>query len=274
MSLHQEKTKSMKNKLKYELLNSEKPSEFFEYIKRSNKLSDFPELEALVFTPQDSIWHPEGSVWRHTLMVVDVAAGLRNELDDEKQALAYMLGALAHDFGKPFCTVYSAGHIKSPMHDSLGLAPAFSFLRRISAMEFAYQVKSYVLEHLKPMQLYKNAENLRDSSILRLNSRIFIPDLIRLAKADHWGRDDDEARNRIYPPGDWLFNKFITIIQTKIKPKAILRGRYFQKHDIPPCSAIGTIIKESLELQILGKITNEREAHAFADSKLKEIGLI
>ena len=66
----------------------------------------FPELQALVGVPQDPQWHPEGDVWQHTLMVVDEAAKLRAELNDTKDQMAYMLGALCHDFGKPATTVF------------------------------------------------------------------------------------------------------------------------------------------------------------------------
>ena len=60
----------------------------------------FPELLALAGCAQEPEWHPEGDVWVHTLQVIDQA---RTRIDDlpRPQQIAVMLGAVAHDFGKP-----------------------------------------------------------------------------------------------------------------------------------------------------------------------------
>ena len=56
------------------LLKGRKPSRGFEFLRRSGLIQFFPELEAMIGCPQDKIWHPEGPVWEHTLMVLDEAA--------------------------------------------------------------------------------------------------------------------------------------------------------------------------------------------------------
>jgi hypothetical protein len=68
----------------------------------------FPELQALAGCPQEPEWHPEGDVWVHTLQVIDRA---RTRIDDlpRPQQLAIMLGAVAHDLGKPATTAFSDG---------------------------------------------------------------------------------------------------------------------------------------------------------------------
>ena len=200
------------NDLKRLLLNSEKPSDFFDYLKNNNKLNRFPELYYLIVTCQDASWHPEGSVWTHTLMVIDVAAELRSTYETEKDALAFMLGALCHDFGKPYTTIMKQGRIKSPLHDLMGLPPTNSFLKKLGLSEFFPVVSSYIMEHLKPIQLYKNRENVSDAAILRLSKRINIVDLYKLSAADHWGRTDEEAIRRIHPAGDWLLAKYNEIV--------------------------------------------------------------
>ena len=195
------------------LLDEKKPSEYFRYLKRTSKLSFFPELLYLTITPQYNLWHTEGTVWEHTLMVLDVAAEIRHQYETEKDALTYMLGTLCHDFGKPYTTIFKDGKIKSPMHDFYGIPPTKSFLKRIGVEEVSYEVCNYVLEHLKPMQLYKNRHNVSDSAIIRLNKRINIYDLCNIGMADHWGRTDEEAKNRIYPAGDWLLERYKQILE-------------------------------------------------------------
>ena len=74
----------------------------------------FPELLALVDCPQEVEWHPEGSVWLHTLLVVDESARIAEEErlpDDER--LRLVLGALCHDLGKPGTTELEDGRIRS-----------------------------------------------------------------------------------------------------------------------------------------------------------------
>ncbi|MCU0240731.1 MAG: hypothetical protein MUC29_14920, partial [Pyrinomonadaceae bacterium] len=82
------------------LLKSQKPSIGLAFFYKLNIASQlFPELTALVGVPQDSVWHPEGDVDVHTMMVVDEARKLIDDLPYPKQ-IAVMLGALCHDFGK------------------------------------------------------------------------------------------------------------------------------------------------------------------------------
>ena len=59
------------------LLRAAKPSIGFRVLEDTGQLRIFPELDALRGVPQDPEWHPEGDVWVHTLMVLDVAATLR-----------------------------------------------------------------------------------------------------------------------------------------------------------------------------------------------------
>ena len=59
------------------LLRAERPSLGFRVLEETRQLRFFPELDALRGVEQDPEWHPEGDVWVHTLMVLDVAASLR-----------------------------------------------------------------------------------------------------------------------------------------------------------------------------------------------------
>ena len=61
------------------LLRAARPSIGFKVLEDTGQLRYFPELDALRGVPQDPEWHPEGDVWVHTLMVLDVAATLRSD---------------------------------------------------------------------------------------------------------------------------------------------------------------------------------------------------
>src|SRR5207342_2818660 len=111
--------------------------------------------------------HPEGDVWTHTLQVLDEAAGLVGDLaEDGPRALAVMLGALAHDLGKPATTFRAEdGHIRSPGHEEAGLPPTTSLLDRWNVhTRLGYDVREQVLalvaHHLKPGELYKERDRV------------------------------------------------------------------------------------------------------------------
>lgn len=190
------------------LLFSEKPSDFLIFMRRNNLLADYPELFSLIITPQEPDWHPEGTVWNHSLMVLDVAAEFRHHYPAEQAAAEFMFGALCHDFGKPYTTVFAKNKFKSPMHDSLGLAPTNTFLVRLGLDHLIPKVEKYVLEHLKPIHLYKVRDSVSDSAIRKLSERINLLDLVNLSRCDHWGRTDREAIERTYVAGDWLLERY------------------------------------------------------------------
>lgn len=195
------------------LINYEKPSEYLIFLRSKSYISYLPELSSLIGTPQDPVWHPEGDVWTHTLMVIDKASEFRNEFYYLDDFGAFMLGALCHDFGKPYTTLWDKGRWRSPKHDIIGLIPTATFLNKLGINEDIKKVVfAYVLEHLKPMQLYKTRDSITDAAIIKLQNRINIPNLIMLAKADHYGRTTDDALELEAPHCDWLLNKYNELI--------------------------------------------------------------
>ena len=75
-------------------LNTERPSVFFEVLDSVGAIEVlFPQLFALHHVTQPEIHHPEGDVWIHSMMVLDMAAKLSNDT-------AVRFAALVHDLGK------------------------------------------------------------------------------------------------------------------------------------------------------------------------------
>ena len=150
-----------------------------------------PELDALVGTPQDPEWHPEGDVWVHTLLAVDAAAAALEGRADlgEDDRLAVMLGTLCHDLGKPATTRHREdGRIISHGHAMAGLEPAGAFLAALRMPgDVTDMVLKLVLHHLWPTL----TPVFTDRAVRRL-ARHLVPatiDLLALvAAADHAGR--------------------------------------------------------------------------------------
>ncbi len=109
------------------LLKDSKPSIYFNEIKNNNMLDEHPfsMLKKLEDTPQSEKYHPEGNVWNHTMMVLDIAADKKRL---SKNPRVFMWAALLHDVGKPSTTKVSKKKITSYNHDSTGAKLARKFL--------------------------------------------------------------------------------------------------------------------------------------------------
>lgn len=249
------------------LLKAQKPSIGLLAAHDLGILRWFPELEALQGVPQDPEWHPEGDVWVHTLMVLDEAASLRQ--GEEAFDLPFMLGALCHDFGKPLTTHFENGRWRSPAHDSAGLEPTERFLRRLTKeLALIDKVKAYVLEHLKPALLHKARDEVGDSAIRRLATRIHLPDLVLLAQADHFGRTTADALAREFPAGSWLLERAAQLNVKDNSPQPLLMGRHLLSLGMRPGPQIGSILKEAFELQLDGELGSIDEALDWAKRKI------
>lgn len=167
------------------LLKAERPSIFFEELRKMRQLSDwFPELAALIDLKQNPVFHPEGDAWVHTMQVLDEAAALHT---GAKQPLWFMLSALCHDMGKAVTTQEIGGVLHAYEHEKLGLPLVQSFLGRLTRET---KLTQYVLNmtelHMKPNMLVACGSGIK--SYMKMYDRSLFPeDLLLLAKADRLG---------------------------------------------------------------------------------------
>ena len=84
------------------ILKGRIPSKGLDFLKSSNWLGYFPELQALVGCEQEPEWHPEGDVWTHTLHCMDAFA--QNRTGEDWEDLVVGFAVLCHDLGKPSTT--------------------------------------------------------------------------------------------------------------------------------------------------------------------------
>lgn len=229
----------------------------------------FPELESLVGVKQEPEWHPEGDVDVHTMMVVDEARKLIDDLPYERK-VAVMLGALAHDFGKPPTTQFFDGRWRSHSHDEAGVEPTIAFLDRLgiytlNGFDVRDQIVQLVRYHLKPGEFYKNeSKNPVGDGAFRRLARKVEPDLLyRVAKADSLGRNPDWL-----PPEkrfgselmEWFIKKVRELDIEKKAPDPILMGRHLIELGLKPGPEFKRILDAVYELQLDGKVTDLDQA--------------
>ncbi len=252
------------------LLKSEKPSiglQYFYNLNVANQL--FPELVTLVGVPQEAEWHPEGNVDVHTLMVVDEARKLIDDLPYSKQ-VTVMLGALCHDFGKPATTKFFDGRWRSHAHDEAGVEPTISFLDKLGIFTLdGYDVRSQIIQlvryHLLPGMFYKSQPG--DGAFRRLARKVE-PDLLyRVAKADSLGRNPEWLPKEKWfkaEAQEWFIERIRELDIETQAPEKILMGRHLIDLGLKPSAEFKAILEAVYEKQLDGQITNLDEAIAEA----------
>ena len=248
------------------LLQSQRPSIGLDWLYKLGVVDQlFPELAALVGVPQEPEWHPEGDVDVHTLMVVDEARKLIDELDYPRQ-VAVMLGALCHDLGKPPTTEFVDGRTRSRGHDEAGVPLTETLLDTLGINTLhGFDVRAQVIElvryHLKPGEFYKvDAKNpVGDGAFRRLARKVEADLLYRVAKADSLGRNPDWLPKEKWfdsAAQEWFIERVRSLQIEKKAPEPILMGRHLIELGLTPGPQFKRILDTVYELQLDGGVTN------------------
>jgi len=266
------------------LLKSPMPSLGFEEMRELGMLRYLPELEAIIDVPQDPKWHPEGDVWIHTMMTLDVMANLcrsgcavtqgGNALgvplpDNGKQKLKFMFAILCHDFGKPSTTSREKdGRVRTIGHEEAGLELTKRFMYRLtSEHNFIESILPLVEHHLKPSQFYKNGA--KNKAIRRLATKVNIEELVLVSKADFLGRTTEESLTGDYKAGEWLLEK-AKGLKVQNKPlDNLLQGRDLIDLGLEPSPEFKMILDEVYELQMEGTLSSREEALDYVKKRIE-----
>lgn len=177
------------------LLEWERPSLFFRELCGEGRLGEhFPEVAACIGVEQNPVYHPEGDVFEHTMLVVDCAAELRRRA---REPLGFMLSALTHDLGKVVATeVRPDGKIISYGHEVKGLPLCERQMRRLTDREDLIEyAKNMMWLHMRP-NILANCRSKKKKTRQMFDLSLCPEDLILLSRADASGKRDapyDEA---------------------------------------------------------------------------------
>ncbi|MCX7747761.1 MAG: HD domain-containing protein [Clostridia bacterium] len=168
------------------LMQDKKPSDYFNQLARTgffHREYPFTLLGELIETQQSPLHHPEGSVWNHTMLVVDHAAELKHLSSDPG---VFMWSALLHDLGKGTTTKVRKGKITSYDHDKEGKALAVKFLKALGAEEkFTEKVSRMVRWHMQTLFVTRGLPFADIKAMARESS---IDEVALLSLCDRLGR--------------------------------------------------------------------------------------
>lgn len=167
------------------LLQDEKPSCYMNTLIRDAQYHYYPFilLWKLKDTEQSPVYHPEGSAWNHTMLVLDEAAAVRGRSND---TTAFMWAALLHDLGKPATTRTRKGKTTSYDHDREGEKLSIDFLSFfLEDQDFIYRVAALVRYHMHMLYILKKLPYGDKKGLLKSVDK---NDLALLCRCDRLGR--------------------------------------------------------------------------------------
>lgn len=235
----------IETELEKALLKADKPSVFFENLRKMNQLDYwFKELKDIIGVQQNPQFHAEGDVWTHTMMVLDEASKYRDQAENPK---GFMLAALCHDYGKAICTEVVDGIIRSIGHETKGLPLVEAFLNRITTET---KLINYVLNlcalHMKPNALAGMNAGVKSTN--KMFDQAQDPTaLVYMAMAYSYGRI---MANGIIPHEDFLFERLE--IFNDIMSKPYVQGRDLIEAGIVPSEKFSDYLEYAHKLRLAG----------------------
>lgn len=205
------------------LIKGNKPSIFFNSLYEMKQTEWFKEVFDLKDVKQDTVYHPEGDVYEHTMSVIDEASTLfPTGIDNPDRYLPFMLSALCHDFGKLNTTkINNKGRICAINHEKTGIPLANDFLDRIyNNKGFTRYVDNMIEFHMKAHSCFNNKAKIKSTNLLFVKL-LYPTDFIHLAYADSIGHNIQKLDNK-------QFNMFLG---KAMRENEFLINRYFNYKD-------------------------------------------
>ncbi len=185
------------NEISEILINSQKPSKYFEELLLSGKLDEEPfiKLKRLKDVPQSLKYHPEGNVWNHIMLVIDNGAYYKKYVNDKE---SFMWALLLHDIGKLKTTKLKKGIWTSYNHDKVGAIDGREFLISLKAKDYDFidKVEKLIKYHMHFLYITKN---LPFGNEIKMIEEVNLNDISLVFLCDRLGRGglNKEDKNKI-----------------------------------------------------------------------------
>lgn len=217
-----------------------------------------PEVAAMHGVEQPPQYHPEGDIWKHTLLMLEgLSAG-------SSATLAW--GILLHDVGKPptFRPVSETGdRIRFDRHVDVGVRMADGICERLRfSNQDTEQILALVANHMR----FIDVQRMRASTLKRF---------IRLPRFDEHlalHRLDCLSSHRRLDSYDFVQRTLEETPAEEIRPARLLTGNDLQNIGYEPGPEFSKILRALEDAQLEGLIKTREEALAFVAKNYGVIG--
>jgi poly(A) polymerase len=214
-----------------------------------------PEVEQLSEQEQPPVYHPEGDVFTHTVLMLDA---MRNP----SVPLAYSV--LLHDVGKPamaekIVEPNGSGRWRFHGHAKTGSEIAEQILKRLKLPSLDIEVAAHCIRnHMHFMDVQK----MRKSTLRQFVGAPTFPIELELHRLDCLSSHGDLANYR-------FLEKFMNDLQNEpVLPAPWITGHDILSLGIPEGRQVGFWHKKAYEAQLEGRFENRNELLAWLKSEL------
>src|SRR3954463_1540989 len=203
-----------------------------------------PELDAMKGCEQPPQFHPEGDVFKHTRIMLEMLPG--------EASLPLVFSVLFHDVAKPpTATVDEEGRIRFNGHDRVGAEMTEQIMERL---RFSRAEIDATVEAVRQHMVFKDVPNMRVAKLKRFMARPTFHDEMELHRVDC------ASSHAMMDNYEFLLAKRGEFANEPIIPPPLVRGDDLIAMGLKP----GPIFKEILEAvetrQLEGALTTREQA--------------
>lgn len=224
----------------------------FELLDETGMLHEvLPEVERMKGVEQPPQFHPEGDVWIHTLMLLEMLP------EGCSKTLAW--GTLLHDVGKPPTFRVAPDRIRFDGHVEVGVAIAADICRRLRfSNDETEQIKSLVANHMR----FADAKKMKESTLKRFMR------LPRFAEHLALHRMDCLCSHGSLELYEFVREQWENTPPEEIRPAPLITGKNLIESGMKPGPAFKEILSAVEDAQLEGLISSREEAMSFVHQLL------
>lgn len=203
-----------------------------------------PEVEAMKGCEQPPQFHPEGDVFKHTRIMLDLLP--------QEASLPLVFSVLFHDIGKPpTSSLDENGRIRFNGHDRLGAEMTEAVMQRL---RFSRAEIDATVEAVRQHMVFKDVPNMRVAKLKRFMARPTFEDELELHRVDC------ASSHGMMDNYDFLRHKREEFAHEPIIPPPLVRGDDLIALGLKPGPRFGEILEAVETRQLEGGLTNREEA--------------
>ena len=235
------------------IITGNDPKYGLELMDETNLLKEvLPEIHIMKGVGQPPEFHPEGDVYEHTLLMMDLIKEVKDRVHNLDE---FCWGVLLHDIGKP-PTYTVTDRIRFNNHDYVGSLMAEKFCRRLKfSNKSAEYIVALVREHMKFIAM----PSMRKATLKKFFRTDYYNDLHLLLKVDCDGSHGDME---LY---NMAIEMFAEIGSEPLRPDPLIGGKDLIKLGLKPSPKFSEILNEVENLQLDGEITTVEEAISYVE---------
>ena len=209
--------------------------------------SVLPELEAMKGCEQPPQFHPEGDVFKHTRIML--------ELLPAQASLPLILSVLFHDIGKPpTSAVDENGRIRFNGHDRVGAEMTEALMERL---RFSRAEIEATVEAVRQHMVFKDVPKMRVAKLKRFMARPTFADEMELHRVDC------VSSHGLLDNYEFLLQKREEFSREPIIPPPLVRGDDLLALGLKPGPKFGEILEAVETRQLEGEFVSREAALAW-----------